>query len=276
MNLVFDGPGQPMGLVPHSLIALLPLAVWAYRRFVGRRGGSLVWLLAAVGIFLLTNGIVFWDQSRVRRMAADGTLQVTRGNITQSWHIVSRERDWTSRTLSYRTTVSEGFDVGGVRFRWNIGDSFSPATFSNAAEPPLAFPEGAAVEVSWFVDPASEDERRIVRLRMEPGGAGATVADAEFAAVIAGFVKALESADGTRLAGLVQFPVNFAGHMLGAGQVDDLRAALAMPALQTCLRTAATEALPDGSRRIVCHGVTLVFAKAAGDVWRLRELHQGS
>jgi len=33
-------------------------------------------------------------------------------------------------------------------------------------------------------------------------------------------------------------PVNFAGHMRGAGQVDDLRAALAMPALQTCLRVA--------------------------------------
>jgi len=182
MNLVFDGPGQPMGLVPHSLIALLPLAVWAYRRFVGRRGSSLVWLLAAVGIFLLTNGIVFWDQSRVRRMAADGTLQVTRGIITQSWHIVSRERDWTRSTLSYRTTVSEGFDV----------------------------------------------------------------------------------------------PANFAGHMLGAGQMDDLRATLAMPALQTCLRTAATEALPDGSLRIVCHGVTLLFARAAGDAWRLRELRQGS
>jgi hypothetical protein len=63
--------------------------------------------------------------------------------------------------------------------------------------------------------------------------------------------------------------------MLDAGQVDDLWAALAMPALQTCLRTAAADALPDGSRRIVCHGVTLVFARAAGDAWRLRELRQG-
>ena len=71
-------------------------------------------------------------------------------------------------------------------------------------------------------------------------------------------------------------PVNFAGHMRGAGQVDDLRAALAMPARQTCLRAAAAETLPDGSRRIVRHGVTLLFARAAGDAWGLRELHQGS
>lgn len=276
VNLVFDGPGQPIGLVPHSLIALLPLGVWAYRRFVSKRGSSLVWLLAAVGSLLLLNGIVLWDQLRVRRMDEEGTLQVTRGTVTQSWHIVSRERDWTRSTLSYTTTVSEGFDAGDVRFRWNVGDSFSPATFSNAGEPPLSFPQGTAVEVSWFVDPASQDERRIVRLRMGLPGERATSADAEFAAVIAGFVAALESGNGARLSELMHFPVSFGGHLLGPEQAESLRAALSMPALHTCLQTAVADDGSDGSRRIVCHGVTLVFARTAAGAWRLRELHQGS
>lgn len=276
MNLVFDGAAHPLGVALHSLFALVPLAFWAHRCFVRKRGNSWLLLLTAAVIFFGTNGIVLWDQLRVREMVRSGQgLQVTRGIITQGWHIVSRNRDWTSSSLRYTTTVSEGFDVAGMRFRWNISDSYSPATFSNAGEPPLTFVEGTPVEVTWFVDAATRNDARIVRLRMgsAPGQAGAVAPGA--AGIAARFGRALSTGDKSALAAMTRFPVAFAGHAVEQAQAETLWMALTMPALQSCLSTATPEAMKDGTQRAVCAGVTLIFGDEGGGDWRLRQVTQG-
>lgn len=275
MNLVFDGPAYPLGLVLPSLIALAPLGYWAYARYVRKRGASPWLLLIAALIFFGSNGIVLWDQLRVREMVRSGQgLHVTRGTITQSWHIVTRHRDWTRSSLSYTTVVSEGFDVAGMRFRWNIGDSYSPATFSNSRQPRLTFPEGAPVEVTWFADPADNNAARIVRLRVGAVTGQAAVAGAGITAVAARFAQALAAGDKTALAAMTHFPVNFAGHAVGQDRADTLWTALAMPALQGCLSAATPEPGSDGTRRYACLGVTLTFRDAGGGTWLLSAVDQ--
>lgn len=96
-------------------------------------------------------------------------LTVTRGTVTQAWHLENRYRDTASSMKnSYKTVISEGFDVGGERFSWVIGSCLSPASLCELARsrPPIV--EGARVEVTWFADPAQQDERRVVRLRIAP------------------------------------------------------------------------------------------------------------
>jgi hypothetical protein len=93
-------------------------------------------------------------------------VEVTRGAVTQHWSIATRVRDMAKTSLAYKTIISEGFDVGDQRFAWIRGESFSPATFANMAEPRLALRDGQLVEVTWFTDPADDNARRIIRLRL--------------------------------------------------------------------------------------------------------------
>jgi hypothetical protein len=93
-------------------------------------GRKLAWCVPAVivlcGVFA---GLVPGrDQLPIRRMLASGDgLQVTRGTIDQTWHIVDRRRDDNSSIRnSYRTVVSEGFDIGAERFSWVLGGCLSP------------------------------------------------------------------------------------------------------------------------------------------------------
>jgi hypothetical protein len=65
---------------------------------------------------------------------------------------------------SYKTAISEGFDVGADRFSWVIGNCLSPASLCELARSTLALERGAEVEVTLFSDPALQGERRIVRL----------------------------------------------------------------------------------------------------------------
>ena len=167
MEAFFDGTATPYGIEPFSLLGLIPLGICLFDRFV--RGRAWSWMLFAIGMIALVaiNGIVNWDIYRIRAMVASGEgLEITRGAVTQHWSITERVRDTSKTSVAYKTVISEGFDIGALRFAWMRGESFSPATFSNLAEPHLALRDGQLVEVTWFTDPADNDARRIIRLKL--------------------------------------------------------------------------------------------------------------
>ncbi|MBV1689096.1 hypothetical protein KRR38_15795 [Novosphingobium sp. G106] len=163
----FDGSAEPLaGLWPAAAALVLLTACLAWR-LSGRR---LLWIIplgiAVIGIF---GGLVpSWDQIRIRKMLASGEgLQTTRGTIDQTWHLENRTRDTTSSMKnSYKTVVSEGFDMGADRFSWVVGNCLSPASLCELARSKAKLERGIEVEVTWFADPAQQDERRIVRLRV--------------------------------------------------------------------------------------------------------------
>jgi len=264
MQLVFDGSAQPYGLAPESVLTLLPLAWWAYEKFIRHKRST--WLLPVVSLalFSLINGIRLWDQWRIRHLPPD-EVHVTTGAVETSWHIVSRTRDWNQKSLSYRTTVSEGFDVGGLRFRWNVGDSYSPATFSNAQKPALTFAKGAPVEVTWFADSATDGDRRILRLRL---GAGPIASADGLDAFVARFAGAMSSGDPAALAAITRFPFAFGAHTMEKDESATLWAALRQPGLQVCLASAVAVRDADGSARVDCHGTLFEFRAAQDGAWQ--------
>jgi hypothetical protein len=161
----FDGNAVPLAGIWLGAAALVLLAACLAWRLSGRR---LLWLvpvaIAVVGVF---GGVVpSWDQIRIRQMLASGEgLRTTRGTITQTWHLENRYRDTTSSAKnSYKTVVSEGFDIGAARFSWVVGNCMSPASLCELARSKAKIERGSEVEVTWFADPAQQDERRIVRL----------------------------------------------------------------------------------------------------------------
>jgi len=161
----FDGNAVPLAGVWPGIASLVLLAACLFWRLSGRK---LLWLvptaIAVVGIF---GGVVpSWDQLRIRRMLASGDgLQTTRGRVDQTWHIEDRRRDMTSSNKnSYKTVVSEGFDVGAARFSWVVGNCLSPASLCELARSKVPLERGNDVDVTWFADPAQQGERRIVRL----------------------------------------------------------------------------------------------------------------
>ena len=161
----FDGSAVPLAGLWPGAAALVLLAACLLWRMSGRK---LLWIfplaIAVVGIF---GGVVpSWDQLRIRGMLAGGDgLQTTRGTIDQAWHIENRHRDMTSSIKSsYKTVVSEGFDVGAARFSWVVGSCLSPASLCELARSKAPLVRSSEVEVTWFADPAQQGERRIVRL----------------------------------------------------------------------------------------------------------------
>ena len=90
--------------------------------------------LIGIALGLLVSGTAYWDIHRVRQMRATGI-----GAITNRWSLSSRDHDWTKKDrLDYKTTVSEGFDIGRERFVWTVGDTYSGAAFTNAGTPSAA------------------------------------------------------------------------------------------------------------------------------------------
>lgn len=267
MQLIFDGPAAPYGLTPESVLTLLPLAWWVFERFV--RGKRATWLLPAASLILFSiiNGIRFWDQWRIAHLPG-GALHVTTGVIDESWHIVNRTRDWSQKSLSYRKTVSEGFDVAGVRFKWNVGDSYSPATFSNVQDPPVTFPKGTPVEVTWFTDDATDGERRILRLRLSSTAKKASESPDDLQAFVARFASALAAADPSALAAMTRFPFAFGAHTLERDEAPTLWTALRMPALHTCLARAAPAPRTDASVQVNCDGTVFDFRMAGDGRWQ--------
>lgn len=264
MQLVFDGTSQPYGLTPESALTLIPLAWWGYERFLRRKRST--WLLPAVSLalFSLINGIRLWDQWRIRHLQP-GEVHVTTGAIETSWHIVSRTRDWNQKSLSYRTTVSEGFDVSGLRFRWNVADSYSPATFSNVQEPPVTFAKGAPVEVTWFADSATDGDRRILRLRL--GTAPIARADG-LDAFLARFAGALTSGDASTLTAITRFPFAFGAHTMEKDEASTLWMALRQPGLQSCLAGAVAVRAADRSAQVNCDQTVLEFRTGDDGAWQ--------
>lgn len=264
MQLVFDGTAQPYGLAPESVLTLLPLAWWAYEKFVLRKRST--WLLPVISLALFSsiNGIRLWDQWRIRHLPPDH-LHVTTGAIETSWHIVNRTRDWNQKSLAYRTTVNEGFDVAGLRFRWKVGDSYSPATFSNAHEPPLAFAEGTPVEVTWFTDGATDGDPRIVRLRIGPGP---TASVDGLAAFLARFADAFASGDAPALAAMTRFPFSMGAHASERHEAATLWAALRQPGLEACFATAAPVRRTERSAQVECSGTVFEFRATPEGGWQ--------
>ncbi len=165
--ILFDGTAQPIpayvyAAIAGTVLALLGCLVW---RLTGRVVKWYVPLaIALIGVF--AGAVPVWDQLRVRQRAGSGVgLTVTRGEVTQVWHIATRTRDMTSSSLRYRTTVSEGFDVGAERFSWKTGSCLSAASLCNLALSKQRLVEGMKVEVHWFKDSAQGDENRVVLLR---------------------------------------------------------------------------------------------------------------
>jgi hypothetical protein len=276
MELVFDAAAHPIGLVPEGFFALVPLAIWAFQRFVRKRAASIALPIIAALLFVGINGIQIWDLQRVQAMLRSGAgVQVTRGLITESWHIVTRSRDWSRASLAYKTTISEGFDVAGERFSWNIGDGFSPATFSNVGAKPLTFVKGAQVEVTWFTDPAAEHSRRIIRLRLgDPPPELTLPAGPEQARALfhRAFVAAFVAGDAERLNVLTHFPLRFAGNVLEANSAATLWAGLLTPTLQACVQSTRPRHDQDGGMSLSCAEVNFVFRSDEHGTLRLVEI----
>ncbi len=165
--VLFDGRAAPIPAyvyvaIAGTLAALAGCLVW---RLTGRKVKWYVPLvITLIGVF--AGAVPVWDQLRVRQLAASGVgLKVTRGAVTQVWHIATRTRDMTTNSLSYKTTVSEGFDVGAERFSWKTGSCLSAAALCNLAASKQPIVEGMQVEVHWFEDSAQGNEHRVVVLR---------------------------------------------------------------------------------------------------------------
>jgi hypothetical protein len=166
MTEIFNGAQAQMTDVWYGLLALPPIAWALYRKIKGR---PLTLWVPAIALVLgaLVVGTAIWDVARVRVMLRTGEgLRTARGIITNSWSITSRQRDWTKPRLAYKTTISEGFDIGEERFQWTVGGGYTGATFSNLGTPRLQFDKGTEVEVTWFEDEAEKGVRRIVKLSM--------------------------------------------------------------------------------------------------------------
>lgn len=169
MQVLFDGTLAGYTFEPFTLIGLIPLALALHGRFVRKQPWSKMFLFIAFVALIGINGILNWDIWRIRQMVKSGDgIEVTRGLVTQHWSITTRVRDMTRDGLHYKTIISEGFDLGSERFAWKRGESYSPATFSNMIVPRLALSDGQEVEVTWFVDAATNNERRIIKLKAKP------------------------------------------------------------------------------------------------------------
>ena len=164
MTILFDGAVTPMTDAYFGLMALVPI-IWATYRKVAGRPVSLWVPGIALLLGLLVSSIVVWDVMRVRAMLESGKgLHSTRGAITNSWSITSRQRDWSKDRVAYKTIIHEGFDIGNDRFSWDVAGGYSAATFSNLGTPRFSFSKGMNLEVTWFEDEAENGVRRIVKL----------------------------------------------------------------------------------------------------------------
>lgn len=166
--ILFDGltepmPGYTYAIIGIPLALLLGCLIW---RLTGRK---LKWYVPLVIVLIGTfgGGVPVWDQSRVRNLAATpGGLTITRGVIGQVWHIETRTRDMGNKSsITYKTNVDEGFDVGTQRFAWRSGSCLSQMSLCRLEIGGVKLAEGMAVEVHWFKDAAQDDNQRVVILR---------------------------------------------------------------------------------------------------------------
>jgi hypothetical protein len=274
MNEVFNAAQTPITGIYFGVFAVVPL-VWSYFD----KGFSGWFVVAIVFTCLLMSAIPLWDQLRVRDMIATGKdLKVTRGIITNEWHIESwrYKRDH----IGVFTTISEGFDVGDQRFSWNVGQSYSPVTFTNQNDPPVKFTKGMLVEVTWFSDATSENERRIVKLALakqvttnQSALPGNPIIDTSpFGIFRRQFSQALFSGDKTLAQNLTRLPFLLAGHKIDADRFDDLWTGLFTPYNIQCLAEAQSQLESDGSQSIICGATIFIFRNDKTGNWRFEEI----
>ena len=168
MITAFDAQAVP--LLDHWQI-IVPLVLLAGCALWLLTGRMLHWFaMIFIGVIIAFGiAVPAWDKVRLRDMLASGDgIRITRGVIDQTWHIEDRRRDYSKNSPSaYKTVVSEGFDVGAQRFSWVLGGCLSPASLCELARSSVALQRGMEVEVSWFPDPAQQNDPRILRLRVK-------------------------------------------------------------------------------------------------------------
>lgn len=173
MVVAFDATTQPMGGLWEGGLALAALAACFVWRYTGR---TLKWYVPAVIVLIggFAGGVPIWEHYRISRILATGEgVRVSRGTISQTWHISERRRDFSSSgssSIRYKTVVSEGFDVGPNRFSWVRGSCLSNKALCSLARTKIPLVRGMEVEVTWFPDPAQGNERRVLRLLASPRG----------------------------------------------------------------------------------------------------------
>lgn len=171
MVAAFDAQAVPVLNIWQVIVPLVLLAGCVLWRLTGRKLHWFAILFIGV-IVVFWTAVPAWDHLRLRNMLSSGEgITVTRGRIDQTWHIVDRRRDYSKNSpTAYKTVVSEGFDVGPQRFSWTLGGCLSPASLCDLSASKVPLQRGMEVEVSWFADPAQQDEPRILRLMVKRPG----------------------------------------------------------------------------------------------------------
>jgi hypothetical protein len=174
-RLVYDIRGaQAADFTPfiYAGLAILALALvfhlWARRK--GARSGT-ARILAGLAFVVggLGYGVNRWDQDRLATRLEEGSVLRVEGPASghQLWRedVTDIRRDIGRRYNHWETVM-----VGGVRFTWAPGAQ-EPA-FTNALTPPLDFPDGTPLRITYVEDVADEAHQRRI-LRLEAGDAPA-------------------------------------------------------------------------------------------------------
>lgn len=267
MTVIFDTQTQPISELPYAVFGLAPLLALAVSGAARRHWRWFAGI--AVVLVALAAGVPLWDHARLKKLA---DVQVTRGPLLGVWRKTVATRDWTKSNLSYKRTTTEGFWVGAEGFRYLLRSGLSTASFSNAGDLDLKPYEGRIAEVRWFVDPASQGERRILRLAVEdPPRPEAGVAKTDdFGGFWATFSGAAARGDAAAVRQLTRFPFMLGGNDVSREQFDTLWTGLFTPSIRACLAKAAPSA--EGAlMEALCDGTIFLFAKD-GDGWKFTEI----
>ncbi len=272
LMVLFDTHTQPFTEAPYAALGLAPLIVLAVNRSARRRWR---WFLGlAVLISGLAAGIPAWDRNRLRALR---DVQVATGPLRGVWRETSVARDFPKSSLAYKRWTTEGFWVGDEGFRYVMGRGLSSAAFTNGRQIDLKPYEGQTVEIRWFVDPASQNERRILRLAVVNMGAAPPIATpaaridpGNFEQVWRRFAKAAAEGDQPAVRGMTKLPFMLGGNDVAADQFDTLWAGLFTPSTRDCL----AKAKPVADQQLMeafCNGTIFIFAKIDG-VWKFTEI----
>jgi|GEM_PF-3138949 len=293
MTLVFDTATVPFN---NYIGLLLPGATLVVMLIALMRGGQRKWVLIMGGVtvflFIVAFILPLADFQHVKAALTDGSAKTVEGVISQ--HKRETVRRWTGSSRAaggvssfdrYTSSTSEQFYVGNQWFWLRVAGMPSGASFTNAKDPPLPLRDGTRVRVTWFNDPWSDNETRILKLeideasaaaaaRAQPavvasgGVAGVPVAaaastaalPADFAAFWARFSKAAAAGDAAAVKALTRFPFLFSGSELDATRFDSIWAGIFPAPIRPCLGSATP--LKDGDAWSVSCGVYVyVFNK---------------
>ncbi len=287
MRLIFDASAQTFDQwwqVVFPLAALL-LTVIAFAR-----DARPFWKWTCAGftvlVALLTVALPYADFQHVQAAIHSEAVRTVEGPISGHKRETIRRFMGTSRgvgvtsTSRYSETTIEQFFVGQQWFWFRVGGYASPASFTNAVDPPLPLSDGTIARISWFDDPWYNKEPRILRLELgtarvyhagasSPGAAVATVKDIppDFRAFWQRFSSAAARGDKAGVAALTRFPFLFAGTPLDRDRFDTIWAGIFPEPLRPCFASEAP--VRDGDAWSLSCGVYVyVFEQEAGQ-WRL-------